>query len=244
MNTAPKRAVALAAGFDPPPVLFERVLLWPGSFDPPGKHHRKIAEALVALRKALLANEPAVPIRIIIKTVGNYGTKQQRAANHHRIAMTRLAFEDLPAVEFDFSDLEEETGFTSNHQLQAGLAFEPVHTLSHEYFTPTHTIPGILREVWHAIGADNVSGIRTEWNEGRRMWEYGRFLIITRPGHTPEVLPPRSKLLELQRHGSSSDIRQRVTGGKPYRTLVANAAVADYLAQHGVYKPTMITRSQ
>ncbi len=213
------------------PTLFRRFFLLPGSFDPCAKHHRKIVEALRALAVSA-ETEDKIPTRVVVWPIGPYDDKQQVASVEDRLNMLTQALEGLP-IELITDDLKHEGfGYTSNYQMQARFAFEPSSELQHEYLSPQHR-PGVLGEVWHVIGADNVNNIK-RWNEGRDLWTQARWIVIDRPGYAPKELPPKSIVLSVSAEGSCTDLRARIANNQPWEHLVSES-VALYIKERGLY---------
>jgi NAD+ kinase len=192
----------------------QRIALFGGSFNPPGLHHRLIAERLA---------EAFDQVRVI-----PCGPRPDKASVTdtppvYRAALADITFEDLANVTVDLFDLEQET-FTRNHQLQTRYA--------------PHG------EVWHVVGADLVehgargeSLIQRTWEKGRSLWDTARFAVLTRPGHPldPADLPPHHQLIAIEVPGSSTEIRERLGRGQSVHSLVTLRALS-YLERYGLYR--------
>ena len=191
-----------------------RIALFGGSFNPPGLHHRLIAERLAASFDQ---------VRVI-----PCGPRPDKVATNHippvyRATLADLVFAGIPGVEVDLFDLEQES-FSRNHELQT--RFEPEG------------------EVWHVVGADLVehgrsgqSLIQRTWDRGAWLWENARFAVISRPGHplAAEDLPPHHQQITVDVPGSSSEIRDRLGRGQSIQHLVTRRAQA-YLERYGLYR--------
>jgi NAD kinase len=204
-----------------------KLAIFGGSFNPPGTHHRLVAEALV----------PHFD-RIIVLPCGP--RPDQPATNDvdpwHRAALADIAFRGIPKVEVDLFDLEL-ASFTTND------LFEKRY--------------GHLGEVWHVIGSDLSAGggegkstIQRAWDRGTEMWRDLNFCVIARQGYdvVPNDLPPRNLLVRLERpsSGASSDICERIFRRTPYADLVP-PEVASYIERYGLYRgriPARRTRWQ
>lgn len=208
------------------PVLFERVALMGGSFDPPGRHHQAIVKRL--------AREDFD--RVIVWPVGPYAgptvSKVQIASNTDRRNMAEIAFGNLPKVDLFLEDLSR-GGFTSNYSMQMRLAAEPLSDLRDQMFIPL-AMPIRVREIWHVIGADNVPHIVPEWNDGEEMWEKARFLILTRNGDLPSRLPTQHRVLHVNIPGSASAVRECLGKGDAWEHLVS-PEIAEYIKNNKVY---------
>ncbi len=209
----------------------QAIFIFAGSFDPWGRHHQAILAALKALADTLQAQD-SVSTRVVVWPVGAYSDKQQVASVEDRLIMLTKALEGL-TVELVTDDLKHEGfGYTSNYQMQARFAFEPSSELQHEYLSPQHR-PGVLGEVWHVIGADNVDNIK-RWNEGRELWTQARWIVIDRPGYAPKELPPKSICLSVPAEGSCTDLRARIANNQSWEHLVSET-VALYIKKRGLY---------
>ncbi len=190
----------------------KRIAIFGGSFNPPGSHHRLIAQAL-----ARRFDE----VRII-----PCGPRPDKAAASlvppvFRAAMADITFSGLNNTAVDLFDLEQDC-FTRNCDLQARY------------------LP--LGEPWHVVGADLVadgargrSAIQTSWKHGRKLWHTASFAVLTRAGHTLEKrdLPPRHELIEIDAPGSSTVIRELLGRGEPAASLLVPRAL-DYIERYGL----------
>ncbi|MEN3941207.1 NAD(+)/NADH kinase [Prosthecobacter sp. SYSU 5D2] len=192
----------------------QRIALFGGSFNPPGLHHRVIAQRLAQEfdRVCIIpcGPRPDKPVTDSIPAV-------------YRAALADLTFGRLPGVTVDLFDLEQST-FTPNWDLQA--RYEPEG------------------EVWHVVGADLVadgatgeSMIQRTWKNGASLWQTARFAVLTRPGYVmePADLPPHSQVFQIKETGSSTVIRENLSKGRPVENLLSTRALA-YIARYGLYR--------
>lgn len=191
-----------------------RIALFGGSFNPPGLHHRRIAEALRTRFDQVLV----VPC----------GPRSDKSSTNllppvYRAAMAGMAFAGMPGVEVDLFDLEQDR-FTRSHELDAR-------------FAPRG-------EIWHVVGVDLTKGgasgeaeIQRSWEQGIRLWHTARFVVLTRPGHVfnKADLPPNHELIEVEIPGSSSEIRERLASGQSVDHLVSPRPLA-YIQRYGLYR--------
>lgn len=193
-----------------------RIALFGGSFNPPGLHHRRIAE-LLATRFDEVRLVPCGP-RPDKPEVGDVPAV-------FRAALCDITFGGMPRVVVDLFDLEGDT-FTRNHALEAR-------------FSP-------MGEVWHVVGADWLTGgaegrsaIHTGWERGRELWERSQFAVLTRPGYQldPKDLPPRHELLSLDMDESSTEIREMLLYGRDASHLLLPRAQR-YIERYGLYRGT------
>ena len=192
----------------------KRIAIFGGSFNPPGVHHRRLAEKL-----ALSFDE----VRII-----PCGPRPDKEVTNSvppifRAALTDITFGGLRRVIVDLFDLENNE-FARNCDLQA--RFEA------------------SGEVWHVVGTDLVAGgargksaIQQTWKNGRKLWQSARFAVFTRPGFpvSKTDLPPHHELIEFSTPGSSTGVRERIGRGESVSSLVTPRAL-EYIERYGLYR--------
>ncbi len=202
------------------------VVLFGGTFNPPGLHHRAIAEALAARFE-----------RVIVYPCGPRPEKPSydSVESIFRAAAIDIAFRDMERVDVDLSDLEQ------------GV-FTPSIDLDRRFAAPH-------REVWHAVHLDTLAGggqgaskIHRTWVRGPELWERARFVVIARPQDIldPADLPPHATILRVPTEGSSATIRERLFHRLPIDHLVA-PEVADYIYRYRLYRgqlPNRVTAIQ
>lgn len=190
------------------------VAVFGGSFNPPGTHHRAIAQEL----------SRHFDLVVVVPS----GPRPDKPATDdvepvHRAAMADLAFRDLPGVRVDLFDLEQST-FTRTHRLE------------HHYREEG--------EVWHMVGTDLIhagesgqSFIQSTWERGPEIWRELRFAVFTRPGHPAREadLPPHHRVFPVGVEGSSAAIRERAFRHDSIAGLV-DPAVAGYIDRYGLYR--------
>ena len=190
----------------------EKIALFGGNFDPAGIHHQKIATA------ARLYCD-----KVIVVPCGTRPDREQsNTASFHRARMVRMTFGDLPGVQIDLFDIDNE-------------CFTPAIELEERYRAGG--------EIWHLVGSDWIVGggggksvIQKEWHRGEELWETSRFVVNERAGFTirPSDLPPRHRVLSMSLRGSTTEIRERVTRGLPITGLVV-PEVETYIQEHNLY---------
>lgn len=191
-----------------------RIALFGGSFNPPGLHHRKIAERLAThfdeVRVIPCGPRPDKP-------------EVSSVPSTCRAALCDITFEGIPNVVVDLFDLEQET-FTRNYALEAKFSAQG--------------------EVWHVVGADWLTGgahgkssIQTGWEKGDQLWHSSHFAVLTRPGHplNPADLPPNHQLIDLHIEGASTDIREILLHGNDASHLLT-PRTASYIQRYGFYR--------
>lgn len=185
---------------------------WPGtavfggSFNPPGLHHRAMAELLSRSFERVLV----VPCGFRPDKVRSSGW----IAPETRQRLAELTFAGLDNLEIDWDDLYRER-------------FTPTIELALRYQE--------RGELWFVAGADLLAGgargesqIQGQWKEGPRIWRELNWVCLTRPGvaFDPADLPPHSRLLAFQVAGSSSAIRERLAAGESAVDLMVPEAAA------------------
>ncbi len=201
------------------------IAVFGGSFNPPGVHHRAIAELLAArfdlVRIVPCGPRPDKPVTNDVSPV-------------HRATMAEYTFRGLDRVELDLFDLENET-FTRTWQMEERFAGDG--------------------EIWHVVGTDLLAGgatgqsvIQREWARGKKIWNELRFIVVQRPPDTldPDDLPPHSVVFETVADGASSTIRDRIFKGQAIDGMVI-PQVAAYIERHHLYRgmpPPRSTRLQ
>lgn len=190
------------------------IAVFGGSLNPPGLHHRRIAEALSALYDEVVVI-PCGP------RPDKPSTNDTRLVD--RAVMADLTFRGLPRVTVELFDLEAVT-FTKAFQLEVMYRDRG--------------------EVWHVVGGDFVRGgqsgdslIHREWEHGPEMWQRLRYVVVLQPDEQlgPGDLPPRHRVVRVDHRGSSAEVRSRVFHHQPIDDLVT-PAVAAYVRRHGLFR--------
>ena len=179
-----------------------------GAFDPPHLGHVALARAAI---------EHFALERLLVLVVEDPGHKRTTAPAEIRLALTRLAFEEVPGAEVEL-DPHART----------------VDSLEERHY-PDDTV--------FVIGADELADF-PEWKQPERVLELVRLGVAMRPGVSEGQLedvrarpqaPGRIEYFELDPMAvSSTEIRERLTRGEPVDGLVP-AKVADEIARLGLY---------
>jgi len=190
------------------------IAIFGGSFNPPGIHHRTIAQALAERFHEVVVvpcgPRPDKPVTNDVPSI-------------YRATMVDMTFQDLPRVRVDLFDLESGT-FTRTHRLEERFQGKG--------------------ETWHVIGgdllaggADGTSPIHAEWERGGDIWNRLRFVVLQRPGFPfdPKDLPPNHRILEIQVPGSSSRLRDDLFYRKEVHGRLL-PVVEEYIERHGLYR--------
>ena len=138
-----------------------------------------------------------------------------------RLAMLHLALARQPRFELSEFELR-----------QGGLSYT-IQTLRHF----RERFPG--DELFWIVGEDQLARL-PEWKDIETLAELAEFIVLVRPGH-PQQETERLPHLRLHRCDgqplaiSSTEIRERVRGGRRLTGLVP-AAVAAYISEHKLYR--------
>jgi nicotinate-nucleotide adenylyltransferase len=120
-----------------------------------------------------------------------------------------------------------------------------VSTIDIDRNGPTYTVDTLRdlkrlhpeAELFFITGADAISSI-TDWKDAGELWGLAKFVAVTRPGHKldlPQAPEGAIQVLEIPALAiSSTDIRERVSNGKPIWYLVPDGIV-QFIAKHGLY---------
>jgi nicotinate (nicotinamide) nucleotide adenylyltransferase len=201
----------------------KQIVIFGGSFNPPGNHHVEIARQL-AERFDEVVVVPCGPR-------SDKGTTTD-SDTVHRAIMCDMAFRGIPRVRVDLFDLER-------------VLFTPTRELADRYRDAD-------TEVWHCIGADLVKGgaegasqIQRSWVGGNDLWNDERFVVWNRDGYplNDGDLPPRSVRVDSSVGGASSSvIRSRVMQHEAVHDLVP-ADVHRHIERYGLYRGLIPHRS-
>lgn len=196
----------------------KKIAVYGGSFNPPGKHHRQIVKTLVKNFD-----------KVIVFPCGYRKDKASVGAIWlgHRKNLVLLAFSGIEKVEFDFSDLDNDT------------------------FTPTYQVDKRFKDVFpeaqicHVVGADIVAGgrandseIHRTWDKGCEIWRDLNFVVLTRPGYDiePHDLPASAEIVDMgEIYGSGTMIRLHLRNKKPISHLV-DEEVEKYINKNNLYE--------
>lgn len=195
----------------------QKVILYGGSFNPPARHHRRIALRLTHLAELVM---------IIPCGLRTDKASVSETSLVHREAMAKLNFARLARVKFDFDDLDDDI-FTPTWELQEKYA---------------KIFPSA--EIWHAVGGDIVCGGKTQsemcqtWQRGPEIWEKLNFIVVHRPGYRIKKvdLPPHAQQTAIKHLcGTGTMVRERIRQGLPVERLLL-PEVWKYIQHHQIYR--------
>ena len=192
-----------------------------GAFDPP--HNAHVALAQTALR------ELELDVLHVIPTGQAWHKPRTLSAPEHRLAMTRLAFGDMPRVVVDDREIKRAGPTFTIDTLQALQAENPASQL------------------YLMMGADQFAAFR-QWHQWQEIMQIAIICIAGRArfdwseDQFDTLKQPEKRLLTLQMPEmavSATQIRQLIGGGLSENEVMADLlpdAVASYIAQHQLYK--------
>lgn len=200
----------------------KRIGVFGGAFDPPHNAH-------VALARAAL-EQFALDALYIIPTGQAWHKARTLSAPEHRLAMTRLAFEDMPRVVVDERELQ-----------RAGPTFtiDTLHALQAE---------NPQAQLYLFIGADQFFSFR-QWHKWQEILELAIICIADRAQSTlaqtqfDAYAPHDHRFFTLQlplMPVSATQVRQLMTLGAASAYDVARLVpepVARYISLHRLYRP-------
>jgi NAD+ kinase len=192
----------------------ELVPIYGGSFNPPGLHHRLIAEAVASFFG-----------RLTIIPCGFRKDKPDALAvsRMDRKDLVALNFAGIPGVEICYDDLDDDV-------------FTPTWKLDEKYSNKGR--------VWHVVGPDLLEGgrrgeseIHRSWQEGDYLWSNLNFAVIV-PENCSIAdgdLPPNNLIVRTgPLYGRSRLIRQAIAQGGSLKSLLL-PAVAQTIRDRRLY---------
>ena len=204
------------------PSTVKRLGVYGGAFDPPHRAHTELAQAAVA--------QLQLDALHILPTGQAWHKDRTLTDAAHRLAMTQLAFADVPHAQVDAREIER-TGPTYTVDTLRELALEYP---SAQLFLLMGADQAKSLHQWHQIGEITrlaIIGV-AERDAPEMSLTPARF-------HSQDVDPGvqadfRHIVLPLMPH-SATDIRTRVASGHPLNALVCEA-VARYIQDNHLYQ--------
>jgi nicotinate-nucleotide adenylyltransferase len=208
----------------------KRIGIFGGAFDPPHNAHRALAQTALA--------ELELDALHVIPTGQAWHKARTLSAPEHRLAMTRLAFADMPRVLVDDREIKREGPTYTIDTLQALQAESPG------------------AQLYLMVGADQFAAF-TQWHQWQAILETAIICVAARQDHDwargrfDHFEEHQDRFLKLQMPPmpiSATQIRQLLaqstSSGLGENESLADllpAAVASYIAQHQLYKVSKAT---
>lgn len=193
-----------------------RIAILGGSFDPPGRQHRELAERLAAaFDRVIVVPQGMRPDRVSAPDTSPV----------FRAAMTDITFRGLERVEVDLSDLEEQI-WTQPCDLEERFRDQG--------------------EIWHVVPAELTHGgkqsrIFQYWERAPAMWDHSRFLILKQPNEPLADLPAHCETWDVKPFLPASELRRRIFEHETVNDFVL-PEVSAYINRHGLYRGVPTTR--
>jgi nicotinate-nucleotide adenylyltransferase len=184
--------------------------IYGGAFDPP--HLAHVALAKVAISQFNLDQ------LLVIPTGDAVHKRRHLSAAAHRVAMTQLAFADLPKVKIDEREIRRGG---------ASYTIDTLTELAEEFPQAKLTL---------IIGQDQLTAFHT-WLHHTEILKRAKLVVAMRHGGTV-MIPPETGFEPIDfepQAVSSSDIRQAVRMKEASFAAKMNPQVAAYVEQHELY---------
>ncbi len=196
-----------------------RIGIFGGSFDPPHIGHRLVVQdAFEALQLD----------RVIVIPAGTQPLKGGvRTAPHHRLAMVRLCFADMPGIEVDSVEVD-----------RGGVSYmvDTVETLQGRWPSAQLSL---------LVGEDVVATL-PQWRDAQRLLTMVRLVVLRRGEPSEQVTAmlaawesdkavlPISALATRRVDVTSTEIRKRLAEGKPVKGFIPDV-VKQYIETAALY---------
>lgn len=192
-----------------------RIAVFTGPFDPPVRHHRRVAEQLAKQFDG-----------VVVIPGGPRAGKAQSAFSPtvHRATMVDLNFRGLAKVAVDLDDLKHDR-FTPHHEVESRLK-------------------AAGKEVAFVVSAELVRGgksgqsfIQREWHNGPLLWKQSHFTILCEAQYpvADADYPPHHSILTVEAHLRSESIRLMLTQEESADEYL-HPPVAAYIHRRGLYR--------
>ena len=198
-----------------------RIGIFGGAFDPPHNAHLALARTAIG--------ELELDALHVIPTGQAWHKTRTLSAPEHRLAMTQLAFADMPRVVVDNREIKRAGPTFTIDTLQALQAENPASQL------------------YLMMGADQFAAFR-QWHQWQDIMQIAIICIAARArfdwsaSQFDAPNAPENRLLTLQMPEmavSATQIRQLTAGGLGENGVMDDLlpnSVASYIAQHQLYK--------
>ncbi len=197
-----------------------------GAFDPPHNAHIALAQTALA--------ELELDALHVIPTGQAWHKARTLSAHAHRLAMTRLAFADLPGVVVDDREIKRAGPTFTIDTLQALKAENP------------------SAQLYLLVGGDQFAAFE-QWHQWREIMKIAIICIAARArfdwaeGQFDALKQPEKRVLMLPMPPmavSATQIRQLISGGlgeNQAMTDLLPRPVASYIAKHQLYQISKAT---
>ena len=204
----------------------KRIGIFGGAFDPP--HNAHVALAQTAL------DELELDALHVIPTGQAWHKARTLSASEHRLAMARLAFQNVPRVVVDDREIKRAGPTFTVDTVQALQAENP------------------SAQLYLMMGADQFAAFK-QWHQWQEIMRIAIICIAARArfnwasGQFETLNWPENRILLLQMPSmavSATQIRQLIAGGlgeNQASTDLLPAMVASYIAKHQLYKVSQTT---
>lgn len=190
------------------------VAIFTGPFDPPVRHHRRVAERLAKQFSEVLV----IP--------GGPRAGKSKAAfspTVHRATMADLNFRGLGNVTVDLDDLE-------------GDCFTPHHELESKLRAAGKTVSFVVSADLVRDGQIGDSFVQREWQQGERLWKESHFTILHEACEPLDAAdcPPHHVSIEVEPHLRSESVRSMLTHDESADAHL-HAPVAHFIRRRALY---------
>ena len=194
-----------------------RIGVFGGAFDPPHLAHRALLETAL--------HELKLDVLHVVPTGDAWHKPRQLLDGTHRLAMVRLAFQDVPRIVVDSREIGRAGPSYTIDTLREIAAEEPG------------------ADLFLIMGADQAAAL-TSWREWQAIVQLAIISVATRAHQSntndlfeaERLFPERFLHLGLPAlHVSATQIRSNIANGQPVQTLVSEP-VARYIADHHLYQ--------
>lgn len=195
----------------------KKVVVYAGSFDPPGLHQQITAELLAARFDEVI--------------IFPHGPHNDRFPEYswpvHRAIMADLNFRGIDRVRVELGDLERGrfTPYCEYDQLFGGPGRTIVHTITADF----------CRDL-----QDGLTVIEREWSHGRELWDRAEFVVLHEPREPLDGVrfPRHSSFLEVPLTMTAYHLRSALFDASPSIDGLLRRDVGSYIRRHGLFRPT------
>ncbi len=197
----------------------KKIAIYRGSFNPPGRLHRLVAETLCSeFDEVIVAPWHRLPGETIKYDVPPV----------YRATMIDLAFQGLPKVRIEFFDLEA-SEYTPASDVPEKIDYQG--------------------DIWIVLSPDMIKGgaigdSRVHRARDERFWKEQQFVIVRKAGEEidPADLPPHHRFLDIEEGTDSEEIRNRIFHKQPIADWVDPKFEA-YIQRRSLYTGMPQTRT-